>query len=320
MSQHIVIVDGKTYQLFKRGNRTDSPWWTRVQAQGVRRSLSLNTADLTEAKRRAGDFIRSAKGGEWDRANAMRVPPTRPLTRWATMGELIDNLPPITSAPHYARCAMTLLTEGRDISEKDARALTVDHITTPAIRSFQAKRQGLTKADPNKPTANNPSANSVVKNTRSLFSRKAVEHFEKLGLSIPDMSHLKEIPLLIEEASRYSDAPITDDTLRKLDELLPTLPAPVQKAHLAIRLHGTPPGDIPPTPAHAHAKILRRFGHTPTDLWHHAAACMLRRTGSFEVTASWCGLSVPQVKWHTEAFLTPTAPLSAAETFLGVRV
>jgi hypothetical protein len=235
------------------------------------------------------------------------------------MGELLDNLPPIPSAPHYAKCAMALLTEGANVSEDAARALTADHFTAPLVRAFQAKRQGLAKPNHNKPTVNNASANSVLKNARSLFSRKAVEHFEKAGLSIPDMSQLKEVPLLIEETARYSDAPITDDTLRKLDALLPTLPAPIQKAHIAIRYHGTPPGQIKSPASHAHAKILARFGHAPSDLWHHAAACMLRRTGSFEVVAAWCQLSAVQVKWHTEAFIAPTLPLSQAETFLGVK-
>jgi hypothetical protein len=319
MAQHSIIVDGKIYQLFKRGNRTDSPWWTRVQAQGVRQSLSLNTADLTEAKKRAEGFVRSAIAGEWDKTKAMRVPLNRPLTKWATMGELLKNLPPIPSAPLYAKCALTLLTEGSGLTEDKAKALTLDHFTAPLVRAFQANRQGLKKVNPSKPTANNASANAVIKNARSLFSRKAIDHFDNIGLSVPDMSHLKDVPPLIEESRRYSDAPITDDTLRKLDALIPTQPKAIQQAHIAIRYHGTPPGRIPSPGSHGHARLLRRFGHTPTDLWHHAAACMLRRTGSFETVGEWCGLSAIQVKWHTEAFLAPILPLSQAETFLGVK-
>lgn len=308
----------KVYPLFKRGDKTDSPWWLRLQTGGVRRSLSLNTADDKQAKERAIKFIDAATSGDWMKADTMRKPLNRALVKWPTLGKLIANMPDTPSSKLYADCATTLAAEARGISEADAIKLTVDHFTPVLVRAFQAKRQGLKKPDPGRVTAMNAGANSVVKNARCLFSKKALAHYERLGISLPDLSGLFEVPQLIEELDRYSDAPITDDTLRKIEAIIATKSPQVQQAHWSIRLHGMTPGDIEPNAAKVHAKVLAEFGHKPSDLWHHAAACMLRRTGSTAVVAEWCKLTESRVKWHCEALMTPLAPLSHAETFLGV--
>lgn len=308
----------KVFPLFKRGDKGDSPWWLRLQTGGVRRSLSLGTADDSQAKERAIKFIDAAQTGDWSKAEAMRKPLNRKIVKWSTVGELIANPPDVSSAGLYANCMITLITEGRGINEAAALQLTADHLTPVLIRAFQAKRQGLKKPDPNKVTAMNAGANSVVKNARCLLSKKAVAHYERLGFSLPDFSGLFDVPQLIEVQDRYSDAPITDDTLRKIERVIASKSPQVQQAHWSIRLHGMTPGDIEPSAAKAHAKVLAEFGHKPSDLWHHAAACMLRRTGSTAVVSEWCKLTESRVVWHCEALMTPLAPLSHTETFLGV--
>ena len=248
----------------------------------------------------------------------MRKPLNRKLVKWPTLGELIANMPDIASVKLYADCMVALVTEGQGINDAAALKLTADHLTPVLIRAFQAKRQGLKKPDPNKVTAMNAGANSIVKNARCLLSKKAIAHYERLDFALPDFSGLFDVPLLIEERDRYSDAPITDDTLRKIEAIIATKSPQVQQAHWSIRLHGMPPGEIEPNAAKVHARVLSEFGHKPSDLWHHAAACMLRRTGSTAIVSEWCKLTESRVVWHCGAFLAPLAPLSHAETFLGV--
>lgn len=318
MSQQTVIVDGRAYPLFKRSDSPNAAYCTRIQVNMVRRSVALGTSDLEQAKAKAVVFVRAALEGNWEKVSKMRPEASRRPVKWSTFGAVQKHLPPIAAAPAYFKAAMTLLTEAGGFTEAQFLGLTIDHLTPAIARKFQALRQHLKKPDPAKPTPHNGTANSIFGDARMLFSRKACAHYEKAGLHIPDLSDFHAVPYLIEEKDRYSDHPITDATLRKIDALLPTCSEAVQQAHWSIRLHGKAPGTIETNPAHTHALLLKKFGHTPSDLWHHAAACMLRRTGSFAATAEWCGMSVEQTKWHTEAFLVPLPPLSHAETLLGV--
>src|SRR5262245_35263242 len=63
-----ILVRGRSYSLFKRGEDRGSPWWYRVQVNGKRVALSTKTADLALAKDRAKVAIVEALDGRINQA------------------------------------------------------------------------------------------------------------------------------------------------------------------------------------------------------------------------------------------------------------
>ena len=313
-----LIHNGRSYPLFKRSTSPNSPWCVRVQAKGIRRALSTGTANIDQAMDRAQLVIESALAGNWQTIDSLRQPRQKPKT-WPTIAQLITAAKdlPSKAAPNYSKDLLKLVATATGQPEQAAALLTLDVLTPPLARAFQAAMQGLPKANPDQPTPKNATANSIFKNAKSLFSRRAIAHYDRLALPIPNLEPFLAVPMLTMEADRYSDHPITDTTLQEIDTALPSQPAAIRKAHHAIRLHGTPPGQIPTATATKHAAFLKRWKLTPTHLWHHAAAAMLRRSGSMETTATWANMSITAAKWHLGKMVREIEPLKVEETYLG---
>lgn len=311
-----LIFNGRSYPLFQRGSKISTPWSVRVQVKGVRRAISTGTPDLNQAKERALSIVQSALNGDWATFDTFRQP-RQPHKPNATIGEVFkasDSLS-IASVKHYRSSLVHIL---KSTGHPNPESLPTDILTAPLARAFQATMQGLKQASPDTPTAANGTANSHLKNARCMFSRKALAHYDRHGLSLPDLRPFMDVPLLVVETDRYSDHPISDAILKQIDLALPSQSKDIRKTHLAIRLKGTPPGKIPKVAAAAHARFLRRWKLTPSHLWHHAAAAMLRRTGSLEVAAQWTGLSLPQAKWHIGEMAGEVPDLTTTETYLGL--
>lgn len=314
-----LILNGRSYPLFRIGKKPDSPWRVRVQARGRRASLSLSTPDPDQAIERARAVVASALAGDWQTIDALRPEShQRPDRKSASVGQVLQASAslPGKSVPLYRKSLMRVLITATGQTVAAIKRLPLDALTAPLARSFQAKTQGQPRADPQQPAPGNGTANNHLSNCRSLFSRKAIAHYERLGLHIPDLRPFCSVPLLIVEKDRYSDDPIPSTTLREIDAALSKQPGTLRKTHEAIRLRGMPPGAIPKTQATAHARFLKRWELTPSDLWRHAAACMLRRTSSLEVAAAWAGMGIQTAKWHIGALQKDPAPLTKEETYL----
>lgn len=312
----VITLNGRSYPLFQRGSLVDSPWSVRVQSKGVRRAISTGTPDLAQAKERAKLIVQAALAGNWHAFETFRQP-RQPHKPNATIGQILKAADSLTieSAPIYCASLLHILAT---TGHQDESNLPSNILTAPLARAYQARMQGLKQASPETPTAHNATANSHLKNARSLFSRKALAHYERLGLSLPDLKEFFSVPLLTVEQSRYSDHPISDAVLSQIDAVLPSLPAAVRKTHEAIRLHGKPPGSLPASAAASHARFLRRWKLTPSQLWHHAAASMLKRTSSLETAAAWAGMSLTAAKWHIGEMSNKPDPLRIEETYLGL--
>lgn len=314
-----LLLNGRSYPLTKRGHLPDSPWIVRVQAKGIRRALSTGTADTRQALERARSIVEAALAGDWLTADQIR--PTRPKPKtWPTFAQILkaSETLPGPALPLYRRDLLKLAALATGQPESKVKTLPLNALTAPFARAFQAAMQGTSKANPLQPHPKNATANSILKNARGLFSRKALAHYDRLGLPIPDLTAFMAVPLLTTETDRYSDHPIPDAILREIDTALPSIPAAVRKAHHAIRLHANPPGSLSKATAAAHARFLSRWKITPSHLWHHAAAAMLRRTGNLEAAANWAGMSLTAAKWHLGAMVKEIAPLKVEETYLGL--
>ena len=62
---HRVLFRGKTYKLWKRGDRTSSPYWCRVQVRGKPYPFSTDTADVKLARDRAKVQLAKILDGNW---------------------------------------------------------------------------------------------------------------------------------------------------------------------------------------------------------------------------------------------------------------
>ena len=313
MAPHIII-NGTSYRLYKIGKHSSSPWWIRVQHKGVRRSMSTGTTDTAQAKERAAKVITAALTGQWLTVEQLRTGTTNPHKPWPTFNDIFQAAQslPTPTAKLYIKDTKTFLTE--TTTTQDITQLTIDILTPALAFTFLAHRQGLKKPNPALPTPHNTAANIVLQNTKNLFGRKAIAHYEKLKLDIPDLSAFLSTPLLSSPRRRYSDTPIKPTTWKEIDAALSAASAVTRKTLNTIRLHGTPPGNLPRNDTATLGRFLKRWNLTPLDIHHHAGASMYRRTTSLQVAAKFTSLSLTAAKWHWEHIPAKLTPLSQEDT------
>ena len=313
---NFVIVNGSSYQLYKRNASVNAAWVVRVQVKGTRRSVSTGTTDIDQAKERAVPIIESALVGDWETFEALRTGTHRPKVTAPTFAALfaVARTLPVDSVPLYVISCEKLVSEALDV--RSIGRLTIDTLTAPLVRTFQAKRQGLKTVKPDKATPGNASANSIFSNTKSLLSAKAIAHYERSGLSIPDLRPFLSVPLLLQERPRYSDNIISNATLAKIDKALPEASEQVKRALAAVRLKGSSPGDIGTNDRATLQRFLKQWKLTPTDIHHHAGFAMYMRSGSLDVAAQFMGVTKDSAVWHFGQIPVNVKPLTVAETYL----
>ncbi len=318
--KQLIIVDGAAYPLTKRGKSADSPWWIRVQVNGIRKTMTTGTADTGQATVRATEFVRAAQSGNWLNAEAMRSPGNEKKRRWPRLDEVIKaaSTMPAAITGHYGEAATAIASEALGITAGAAHKLGIEAFTSTLARAYQGKCQGLKRPQVDKMTPNNGHANATLAKAKALFGRKAVAHYESLGISIPDMASFLTTEELVETRNKYSDSPIADATLRVIDAALKTATPQVKKAHIEVRCHGKSPGDLSGKAAMAHYRWLKQWSLTPTDIHLHAAAAMVQKTGSLAVAAEWSGLGIETIKWHCQDLVKPMGKLEIGETYLGI--
>lgn len=339
-----VLVGKKTYRLFRRGD-DESPFWTKLQIQGVRTAFSLKTADLETAKVRAAEAITAALAGSYSAIAAQTTPNQKHNA--TTIGEIIASLnaSKIPSAPRYTQALSALISK--------AKGLPASKITTQPAKILNA--QLINAAQAGATPEDHASLNSLLLNAKAVFSKSALTHFETTGLALPDLTSFLQAPLLPEDEFRYSDQPVTAKQLKILATLEP--PPHLRTLHTMVSLMGfttheattatpkdfapggkffsrspLPPeislpkkGPIVPTPSRAkrfdlaaeYKAFLAPYKLTPAHLRFHAAHCWLNRCNSLDAAGDFLGVSLTWAKFHLAALPRHPLPLTWEEFSAG---
>lgn len=245
-----VLVRGRSYTLFKRGDKRGSPWWYRVQVNGKRVAVSTETADLALAKDRAKVGIVDALDGRMHRTeeNVTKrkdVPTIGQILDFGKDGHLSVRK---ATANLYERSLILIVETVKGISKAQVRKQKIDVLTSELARAYQANKQGLTRAEVKNLTDGNTTANSHLRFARSVFSRRRLLDYKEAGFVMPDsLTGFMTVPYLEEESHRYSDNPIPQKVIDAMDKALPSLKKQDETLwaiHLMVRLMGMRDSEI----------------------------------------------------------------------------
>jgi len=249
-SQAVVRFRGRSYVLFKRSEKKGCPYSLRVQVDGKRRIISTGTADLTLARIKAKERLAEAIDGKPDEAKEAK----KARSKFPTIGAVIDLF--INGDQHvraqtardYVLGLLKILREARSWDEETARKKKIDVLTESLVRDFQAFKQGRKTVTFVELLKENTSINSTVRQAKALFSRRAIANYEKAGMVMPDtLLGFLRAPMLKEVSHRYSDNPIPQSQIDKLNEQLPKKKKEDERLwaiHLMIRLMGLRDSEI----------------------------------------------------------------------------
>lgn len=215
-----VEFDGREIVLFRRSARPDSPLCFRKQIQGRRRWVTTDTADLTEAQARALGLLRKIKAGVWEERMLSRRPKGIP-----TVAQVIDafsngdvHVRPAT-ARQYARCLRLIV---RQATGRPALNQPIDRLTGELVREWQAKRQGSDRVNFVDPAESNTSINSILRQARGIFSKRAVESYQADGWTVPDCIEGFRRARNVREVS-HTYVPIPAPVIEKMNAAMPAL-------------------------------------------------------------------------------------------------
>jgi len=242
MATTMVTVRGKGYSLFKRA----STFYFRFQSEGVRRTYSTRTSDLSVAKIRAKQKIIEVLDSGWGIIpQKSKVPTVEQCVDVFLNG---DQHVKATTARDYVARLYLVMEEVFSCTREDARAMRISCLNESTVRTFQAKRQGGKKVSFVEPLQVNAVINSNIRQARSVFSRRALSAYANKGMIMPDtITGFLKAPLLREVSHRYSDNPIPQKQIDAMNKALPALKEQDPRlwaVHLMIRLMGMRDSEI----------------------------------------------------------------------------
>jgi hypothetical protein len=283
MQKPTVIVNGKSYPLFKRGKLKESPWWVRVQHNGRRVGVSTHTADSAQAQVIAEGIVRRVMGAEWQAVEQMR----EPRRKVATVGQILGLL-----SEDSGRRLLEMVKVG---GSRRPEAQPTSIINGTLASAWLAHCQGLARPDYELP-GEWGGANAVLRHVKSAFGPKMMATYRRHGLEVQEPRGLAEVQELPEPRFRYSDRPLTDKQVAQVVRAGPRIKkeqAGLWRDAVGLVLKGQAVKD-----RQALGRWLSAFGIT-VDQWRwHRGAVWLKRTGSLKLVAEKMGVSYAWALWH----------------------
>lgn len=229
---------GKEYTLVRRG--AGAPYSFRVQHMGRRLIRSTGKTDVSVARTKAKAMLAEILANdEAPKVERRRVPKIGEVVEAFKGG---DQFVKRETANKYASCLRVIVRKAKGWTDEQIDASSISILSDTLLRSFQAKQQGRETVDFVEPMKENAWINSAVRQSRALFSRRAILEYEKRGWRMPDtLLGFMHHPILKEESHRYSDNPIPQEQIDAMNKALPDLKkkdARLWAIHLAIRLMG----------------------------------------------------------------------------------
>lgn len=236
---------GKQYPLRQRSDKPDSPYVVRATHQGKQVRLSTKTADASMAKVRAKELLEELFDGE-------RKSPTAPIR--TTVADVLaafrekDRAIKARTVIDAERCLLLMLRDTLGIDNETARQQPLTVLTADFARQYQVVKQGSHSVDYATPRQQNTGINSIFRQAKQVFSKKALAEYRRIGLPIPPcISEFMAVTFLREPSHRYSDNPIPKAQIDAMNEALPALKEQDERLwaiHLMIRLMGLRASEI----------------------------------------------------------------------------
>jgi len=215
---------GRTWTIIKRKDAEAAPYWLDVRIHGrrIKRSLETNVAKVAQA-RAIQHYLQPALAGRWDEieADAARGRAV------ASLGEVCARYLgcPLVRAGARARrenvnALRRIVRAGLglgDQSEVDGRPVSV--LSRGLVRAYQAGRLALAGEDRLARDRQAITANSTLRQARSVFGTRvmALEVYE--GLELGDLSGFMRAPKLDELKRDHYELPPAEDVARLLADL-----------------------------------------------------------------------------------------------------
>lgn len=263
--QAVVRFRGRSYILFKRSEKEGCPYSFRIQTGGTRRIVSTGTADVTLARVKAKEQLTEILDGKYEET----IDAKKAKSQVPTVGEVIDSF--LGGDQHvrehtgraYTVNLLKVLKDTRGWDKETARKQKIDVLTDALVRDYQALRQGRQTVSFVEPLDVNTGINSMIRQARAVFSRRAILNYEKAGMVMPPtLSGFLRAPGLKEVSHRYSDHPIPQKQIDQLNQALPQLKEMDERlwaVHLMIRLMGLRDSEISRAKKHW---LVERDGRT----------------------------------------------------------
>ncbi len=220
---------GRPFRLFQR----DGIWCVRVQADFQRKTKSLETSVLSEAKERAPSIIAAILDRKWDQVREIVSPRAREQMPLATIGEVFDVFQTAdTGANPSTRARVVALVvnivsrvhgfvDRHPLRQAKVRMLPVSALNAELVQKFIKDMQPAETRAGAVLTANT-NINSMLRQARSIFSARMVRVYNERGLNLGDFSGFLEKREILKEPSHHYE-PIPREMLRTMIEALPEL-------------------------------------------------------------------------------------------------
>lgn len=221
---------GRPFRLFQR----DGIWCVRVQADFQRKTKSLETSLLSEAKERAPSIIAAILDRKWDQVREIVSPRSREQMPLANLGEVFDvfQTAEVGGNPSTRARVVALVVnivsrvkgygaERFPIRSARVRMLPVSVLDGDLVQRFIKDMQPAETRAGAVLTANT-NINSMLRQARSLFSARMVRVYQERGLNLGDINGFMEKREILKEPSHHY-VPIPREMLRTMIGALPEL-------------------------------------------------------------------------------------------------
>jgi len=192
--------------IFMRG----TSYYLKFADRGKQYLRSLQTTDLKKAKERGKQIRKAIISGKWQEADALRV-----HSDYCTIGTIIETyqaahatlqIRPRTLADNVGSFR-NLIRDGKGLPRTaSVDAMRSTELTGDLVRNFQTMRQNaITTQGALSKGKGSISINSIYRQAKSLFGRRAMQLYRKLKM--PDLTEFKSVPNLNEPDTAYSPIP-----------------------------------------------------------------------------------------------------------------
>jgi len=245
---HAFTFRGKTLHLYKRQQTPHAPWHFRLRRGGEDKPRSLKTADAETAVKRARQALQAHDQGTdaWrDHLDATRQK-AKPNSH--TVGELLaayqtaaaveGNKP--RTIHNNAGALRLILRAARELPTTEAAdALTLTALQRKTVAAYKASVAAQADAAPDDTAAQRirRSANSLMRQARSIFNRHLREHYQHTaGLRLPETLDEFLATPMFKAVAKQEYWPPTDTVIESTFQALPTLQRDDPNAFAAIWL------------------------------------------------------------------------------------
>jgi integrase len=183
--------EGRTYRLFKREQSKDANWYVHLQRRGLRYLRSLDTNVKENAIANAKVIIAAIKGENWETLESTKL-----HRQVATLGEVyavylaIDDERKSRTAKNNT-LAMNALVRAV-FPGKDPAGVSTAELTGQFVRAFKSAIDDEEDEDELEQQRAKRTANSYLRQARSIFAKHVLEHYEDAGLKLPDLRGFME--------------------------------------------------------------------------------------------------------------------------------